>query len=137
MEYLRAIASDGRDANPFFTLMGIDIISFGDGEAALSMEIRPDMMSGAGWLQGGIYTSLSDEAMALAICTRLREGERIATISETTSFLRGVQAGPVSAHGRVIRMGRRVAFAEGEVRAGDQVLAATRASFAVMRHQEK
>lgn len=134
MGYLEEISTKGQKANPFFVMMGIEPVSFGDGAAVLSMEVRPDMLNGDGWLQGGIYTALADEAMALALITVLGEGERIATISEATSFLSGVQDGNVLASGRVIRKGRSVAFLEGDVTRSDgRLLARTTASFAVLR----
>lgn len=93
------------------------------------------MLNGVGWLQGGLYTALCDEAMALAIYTVLNEKERIATISESTSFLEGVRSGKIIAMGKVIKKGKHVAFAEGCVkRYGDNaMLSQTRASFAVIR----
>ncbi len=133
MGYLEEIKKRGREANPFFCLMGIEVDSFGEGKAELSMEVRPDMLNGAGWLQGGLFTALCDEAMALALFTSLEEGERIATISESTSFLRGVRMGKVIAKGRVVKKGRQVAFTEGIVMdAEGHVLSQTFASFAVL-----
>jgi len=90
MSYIEDIRSLGRDANPFFRLMGINLGPLGKGVAELSMPVRPDMLNGVGWLQGGLFTALSDEAMALALFTVLDEGEGIATISESTSFLQGI-----------------------------------------------
>jgi len=132
MSYLQEIRKRGRDANPFFVLMGIDVVSFGNGQAELSMEVRPDMMNGAGWMQGGLFLCLCDEAMALALFTAMDEGLRIATISESTSFLQGIQQGKIKAFGRVIRKGRRVAFTEGWTADSEgKVLSRTSASFAV------
>lgn len=136
MSYLEELRKKGRDANPFFKMMGIEAVSFGDGEAELQMEVRPDMLNGAGWMQGGIYTAVSDEAMALALFTTLDEGDMIATISETTSYFRGVQSGRIVAEGKVTRRGRQVAFAEGRVRADGvdgPVLSQTSASFSIIR----
>jgi len=136
MSYLGELRKKGREANPFFKLMGIEAVSFGDGKAELQMEVRPDMLNGAGWLQGGIYTALADEAMALALFTALDENDQIATISETTSFFRGVREGRIVAEGMVTRIGRQVAFAEGHVRtdgAEGQVLSMTSASFSIIR----
>lgn len=132
--YIDEIKRVGRDANPFFTLMGIVVDEFGDGRARLTMDVRPDMLNGAGWLQGGVYVALADEAIALALYTLLDENERIATIDEHTSFIKGVNAGRIVATGRVIRKGRRVAFADGEVRsaADDTLLTRTSTSFAVI-----
>ncbi len=133
MGYLEEIQSRGRDANPFFRLMGIDVDSFGEGEAELSMEVRPDMLNGVGWLQGGLFTALCDEAMALALFTVLEEEERIATISESTSFLRGIRKGRVVAKGRVVKKGRHVAFTEGTVADFEgRILSQTNASFTVI-----
>jgi uncharacterized protein (TIGR00369 family) len=118
MRYLDKIRACVPDANPFFTLMGIEVCEIGEGKASLRMEARRDMANGVGWMQGGIFMALADEAMALALCTVLADDEGIATISENTSFFKGVRAGPLVAEGRVIRKGRRVAFAEERVGSG-------------------
>jgi acyl-CoA thioesterase len=140
MSYLDGIKRMGPAANPFFLLMGIDVCSFGNGQAELSMEVRPDMLNGAGWLQGGLYTALCDEAMALALFTSLREGECIATISESTSYLQGVRGGKILAIGKVIKKGRHVAFTEGYVRKETDVsaiLSQTRASFMIIGRPDR
>ena len=140
MSYLDGIKRMGPAANPFFLLMGIDVCSFGNGQAELSMEVRPDMLNGAGWLQGGLYTALCDEAMALALFTSLSEGESIATISESTSYLQGVRGGKILAIGKVIKKGRQVAFTEGYVRKETDVsaiLSQTRASFMIIGRPDR
>jgi acyl-CoA thioesterase len=134
MSYLERIRKNGKHANPFFCLMGINVVNAGEGIAVLRMTVRPDMYNGVGWLQGGLLTAIADEAMALALYTLLASGEGIATISESTSFIRGVREGTILAEGRVIRKGRRVAFMESIVRmddAGQTILSRTTASFAV------
>jgi len=134
ISYLEKIKDQGRQANPFFCLMGIDVVSVGEGNAVLRMEVRPDMLNGVGWLQGGIFTALADEAMALALYSLLSQKEGIATISESTSFVRGIRDGVLIAEGRVIKKGRRVAFAEGDVTLDQkkkEILARTCAAFAV------
>ena len=140
ISYLERIRSEGRSANPFFCLMGIDVVKVESGAAELRMEIRPDMQNGVGWLQGGIYTALADEAIALAIYPLLQPDEGIATISESTTFFKGARAGVLVAEGRVIKKGRRIAFAEGFVRAGDPertLLTRTSAAFAITAHASK
>ena len=74
--------------------------------------------------------------MALALYTVLEEDEGIATISETTSYMRGIQRGTIIAEGRVVKKGRKVAFTEGHVKEKGDVgalLSKTYASFAVFR----
>jgi len=134
MSYLDTIKRDGSSANPFFCLMGIEVVSVEPGRALLRMPVRPDMLNGVGWLQGGMLAAIADEAMALAIYPLLSGSEGIATISESTSFVRGARDGVIFAEGRVIRKGRRVAFTEAEVwadRDGNTLLSRTSAAFAV------
>jgi uncharacterized protein (TIGR00369 family) len=139
MSYFEDIRAKGRDANPFFRLMGIDIGEIGKGEVTLTMEVRPDMQNGEGRMQGGIFTALADEAMVLALSSLMLPEEMLATISESTTFLKGARDGLLVATGRVVRKGRRVAFAESEVRMGGatgDILARCTAAFAIVRKKE-
>jgi acyl-CoA thioesterase len=134
MSYLEKIRQEGKLANPFFCTMGIEIVSMEPGKAVLRMAVRPDMHNGVGWLQGGMLAAIADEAMALALYPMLAAAEGIATISESTSFIKGVRSGVIFAEGRVIRKGRRVAFAESEVYVLDPektIVSRTSAAFAV------
>jgi acyl-CoA thioesterase len=133
MNYLDEIASKGQLANPFFCQMGIKPVSCRDGKSRLSMEVRHDMTNGEGWLQGGMYTALGDEAMALAIYTLLNDKETIATVSCTTQYIRGVRNGVIYADGTVIKRGRQMIFAEATLTGAesDKLLARCTAAFTV------
>ncbi len=134
MSYFEKIQSLGRQANPFFCLTGIDIVNAEPGRAVLTMPVRPDMHNGVGWLQGGMLVAIADEAMALALYPLLGKNEGIATIAESTSFIKGVRKGTIKAEARVIKKGRRVAFMEAEVWDDDgekTLLSRTSASFAI------
>jgi uncharacterized protein (TIGR00369 family) len=134
MGYLENLRAKGRTANPFFCLMGIDVVHEGGGKAALAMTVRPDMYNGVGWLQGGMLAAIADEAMALALFTLLPPDAKIATIQESTSFIRAVKEGTIIAEAQVLRKGRRVGFLECSVRMDDvekTLLARTTASFVI------
>jgi acyl-CoA thioesterase len=134
MNYLDRIKASGRDANPFFRLMGIDVVSLTAGRAIVRMKVREDMLNGEHFLQGGMFTALADEAMVLAVYSVLENNQTLATISESTSFMRGAGTGTVlTAEGSVIKRGRRIAFAEGIVRidGGEDILSRTGAAFAI------
>ena len=134
MSYTERIKKDGRKANPFFCFTGIDIVKAEPGNAVLTLTVRPELYNGVGWLQGGMLVALADEAMALALYPLLGTNEGIATIAESTSFIRGVRNGTIRAEARVIKKGRRVAFMEAEVTADDDektLLSRTTASFAI------
>jgi len=92
------------------------------------------MLNGEGWLQGGVFTALADEAMVLAIYSLIGPDDRIATITESTTFIGGSREGCLYALGKVVKKGRRVVFAEGEVRDGataGPLLSRSTAAFAV------
>ena len=134
MNYLARIREMGSKANPFFGLMGIEVEHAGEGEAIISMTVRPDMLNGEGWLQGGVFTALAVEAMVLAIYSLIGPDDRIATITESTTFIGGSREGCLYALGKVVKKGRRVVFAEGEVRDGARagpLLSRSTAAFAV------
>jgi acyl-CoA thioesterase len=91
-------------------------------------------------LQGGLYTALSDEAMALAIYTELEDEENIATISESTTYLEGIRDGKILAIGKVVKKGKHIAFTDGIVKKADGnevVLSQTKASFMIIRKAKK
>ncbi|MDR3102060.1 MAG: hypothetical protein LBU24_02325 [Methanocalculaceae archaeon] len=51
------------------------------------MTVIHNFHNGVGFLQGGFYVILADEAIALAILAAAGENEGTATISETTHFI--------------------------------------------------
>jgi uncharacterized protein (TIGR00369 family) len=130
--YLDRLRSDGERANPFFLMTGTRVVRTDGGVGELSVAVRPEFCNGEGWVQGGLYTALADEAIVLAIYQSLGGNETIATIAESTSFLRGVNRGELRAVGRVVKRGRRVIFGEGQVFDGDgNLCSVTTASYAV------
>lgn len=133
--YTEKITKVGAYANNTFQTLGIEPVSWGNSSAVLKMEVTERLHNGAGVLQGGFYTILGDEAIALAIHAELEAGENAATISETTDFLKGIKEGTVYASARITKKGRRVIFAEAEVHEGSvdgKVLSRTSASYLVL-----
>ena len=134
--YVEKIASIGSKANPTFQTLGIEPVSWGEGKAVLRMTVTPQLHNGSGFLQGGFYVILADEAIALAILATAGGDEGTATISETTSFLRGVTEGEIYGVAAITRKGRRIVFAEGEVRKGSpdgELLSKTVVSYTMTR----
>ena len=132
--YAEKIAAIGSAANPTFMTLGITPVSWGDNRAVLKMTIADKFHNGVGFLQGGFYVILADEAIALAILTELDADQGTTTISETTEFLRSAKEGEIFAVARINRKGRRIVFAEAEVRRGSEdgeILSKTTTSYLV------
>lgn len=134
--YAEKIELTGIAANPTFQTLGIEPVSWGGGEAVLKMTVTPNLHNGVGFLQGGFYVILADEAIALAILSESGEDEGTTTISETTNFIRGVSEGEIFGVAKIIRRGRRIVFAEGEVRKGSldgELLSKTTVSYLMVK----
>jgi len=56
-----------------------------------------------------------DDAMSYAALTQLGDGARFATTTMSLSYLKAVDPGAVCAEGRVVRLGRRTGFLEGDL----------------------
>ena len=70
-----------------------------------------------GVVHGGLVCTLLDTVAGCAVHTTLPPGVAYTSIELKVNYLRAVHAhsGPLTAIGRVVKPGRRVAFAEGEV----------------------
>lgn len=133
--YPEKIRKCGAVANNTFITLGIIPISFGDGEAELELNVTEKLHNGAGVLQGGFYTVLGDEAIALAIHSDLDAGENAVTITETTEFLKSVTNGTIIAHAKITKKGNRIIFAVAEIReknTSGKLLARTTASYLIV-----
>lgn len=133
-EYAERIAAIGAAANPTFMTLGITPVSWGGGEAVLKMTAADGFHNGIGFLQGGFYVILADESIALAILAELDPEQGTTTISETTEFIRGTKNDEIFAVAKIIRKGRRIIFAEAEVRRGSidgDLLSKTTASYLI------
>lgn len=85
----------------------------------LVMDAGPEHLNLNGVVHGGVLMSLLDMAMATAVGATLGPEERAASIELGTHFLAAARPGRLVATGRVVRRGRTLAFAEGEVQDAD------------------
>jgi uncharacterized protein (TIGR00369 family) len=83
-----------------------------------------------GGVHGGYAATLLDSACGIAVHSMLKPDQGFTTLELKVSYLRGMSdaTGPVRAEGRVINIGRRVAFAEADIRDADGRLMATATS---------
>ena len=76
-----------------------------------------------GVVHGGVYATILDTAMGGAVVSILGEGEVTATTSLYLEFLRPARQGErLRAVGRLVRRGRHLAFVEGRLTDGRDVL---------------
>jgi len=127
-ELLEAIAAGRLPPPPIASVLGFEIVEVGDGEVRFAVTPDERTYNPLGLVHGGVTCTLLDSAIGCAVHTRLPAGVAYTTIDLQVSFLRPVRAGDrMLAHAWVTKPGRRVAFAQGEVRddAGRLVATAT------------
>lgn len=82
----------------------------------LSYEVRPEFCHSNGAMaQGGFVTAWLDHAMASAVVHDSGGEFNVSSLEIKVSFLEAVRPGIVTAEGRVLRRGKRVAFLDGRL----------------------
>lgn len=106
--------------------------SVAPGEVEIGLEVEPHHLNLVGTLHGGMIAAAADTAMGLAYRTVLEAGTSHVTTTLSVAFLAPGRVGEVLARGRVVKTGRRVGYAEGEVLdAEGTLLARATATFTV------
>jgi uncharacterized protein (TIGR00369 family) len=113
-----------RHLPPFDRFLGTRIVSAANEELVVELVLEPHHLNKRGVAHGGVVLSLLDSAMGGALVAAMPQEWWCATTSLSTQFLRGPGAGRIRARGRVVRLGRSVAFVAGELSDADGRLAA-------------
>src|SRR5512141_2510492 len=100
---------------PFASLLGVHLVKHGHGQAVLEVDLVPDLLNSNGVAHGGVTMTLLDIAMSVAARTKDPKGIMAVTIEMKTSFLAPAK-GKLTVHGDCLKIGKSVAFCEGEAR---------------------
>lgn len=118
----------GKDSN-FSRLLGIRILRAENGEAELRMAMQEQMLNLHGRMHGGALYSLIDTALGQASHSLLGGEAGSMTLECKVNYIRGVEAGEVVCHARVLNAGRKVHVLEARVEQGDKLIATAQATF--------
>ena len=97
-----------------------------DGETVELEAKAPDHQIGNGMVHLAVLTTIGEVAAAHAV------GTAVVPSTLTANFLRPAPLGLLRAKGRVLSRGRRLCTAEGEVTAGDRLVAKVTVTFAIV-----
>jgi uncharacterized protein (TIGR00369 family) len=120
-----------RDAQPpIGRTLGFSLVEVDRGHAVFEGTPDERHYNPMGGVHGGYAATLLDSACGIAVHSMLKPDQGFTTLELKVSYLRGMNdtTGPVRAEGRVLNMGRRVAFAEADIRDADGRLMATATS---------
>jgi len=94
----------------------IDFAQSGRGICTVTGKVEQRHLNINSVVHGGVYATILDTAMGAAVVSVLAEGETTATTSLYVEFLRAAREGDLlTARGEVLRRGRHIAFAEGNL----------------------
>ena len=104
---------------PYSAHLGIEIVESGDGTALLRLPLLEHICNRRGVVHGGALASLLDSALGAAVISSIDHEEWCGTLQLSVQYNDPARRGPLVGVGRVVRRGRHVAFAEGEVTDGE------------------
>jgi len=105
-------------------MFGFELEAAEPGRAVLRMKIRRRHIQLHGVVHGGVIAALADTVGALGVYLMVPKGTRLATIEMKINYLETVDDGTVLGESRVLRLGKRFAVTECEVRDSKQRLVA-------------
>lgn len=118
-----------RPGAPICELMGFSLVGVEKGAVVFASTPDESVYNPIGMVHGGMACTMLDSAAGCAVHTTLPAGVGYSSIEIKVNFLRPIHAdsGPMYARGWVTKAGRRVAFAEADLRdeAGNVLATAT------------
>ena len=129
LEFLRRIVAGELPPPPIAQLLGMTATSVETGRVVFGCLPDESVYNPIGVVHGGLVCTLLDTVTACAVHTTLPAGVGYTSVEIKVNYLRPVRGGvALTATGWVTKPGRRVAFAEGDVRDPDGTLLATASS---------
>ncbi len=116
---------------PFNRLLGIEFGEYhDDGGVTLQLALDERHQNGAGVVHGGVMLTLADAAVSYGIARSI--GSRCTTVEIKINYLRPVTGGVLTARSHLVRAGRRLVVARGEVHCESKQVAEVLSTFALL-----
>jgi len=115
LDYVHGIIDGRFPPPPIASTLGLRLSTASPGEAVFHCTPDESLLNPIGLVHGGVLCTLLDSAMGVAVQTQLEAGVAYASIEMSVSFLRPLptDGSEVEVRGRALKIGRKVAFAEG------------------------
>lgn len=117
LEFMRGFVDGSIPPPPMMLLMNMTIESVETGTVVFSAEPDESHYNPLGVIHGGFACSVLDTVAGCAVHTTLPQGLGYTTLELKVNFLRPLTSasGRLTATGRVVKPGKRAAFADGEL----------------------
>ncbi len=129
-DFIQAMIDGKLPPPPIGNLLGFRAVSVGDGDMVFACTPDESAYNPIGVVHGGLVCTLLDSAAGCAVHTTLPAGVGYTSAEIKVNYLRPIHGhtGELTAHGWVTKPGRRIAFAEADVRDSAGKLLATASS---------
>jgi uncharacterized protein (TIGR00369 family) len=129
LEQLRALIASGQRPGIAVSL-DFNLAEVGDGAAVFVGTPGQHAYNPIGMVHGGYAATLLDSACGCAVHTQLSAKQSYSTLELKVAYHKAItdKTGPMRAEGRVVTLGRRVAFADGRLVDGNGRLYASATS---------
>jgi uncharacterized protein (TIGR00369 family) len=130
LETLQAIRDGVLPPPPIAMLVQMDVVAVEAGRVEFTCAVDESVYNPIGVVHGGLVCTLLDTVAGCAVHSTLPQGVGYTSIELKVTYLRAVTqaSGTLTAVGTVVKPGRRVAFAEGQVLDAAGKLVATASS---------
>jgi uncharacterized protein (TIGR00369 family) len=119
-------------SSPFHAWAGIEVVAASPGQVSVAMDVEERHVNLQGLVHGGMLAILADTACGLAIRSTIEPGRLHITTDLDVHFLSPAGPGRLLGHGRAVKVGRSLAFAEGSIEdAAGKLLAKAQGRFSV------
>ena len=102
---------------PWVQDLGLSVEEIGPGRAVLRMRYDPKLTRIGGTVCGQALMALADTTMVFTVASGFGEFRPMTTVNQSTQFMRAISNADVLAEGRLLRLGRTMAFGEVRLRA--------------------
>lgn len=111
-QFMELVGKHAPEPPQYVELLGMRPLLTEPGHMRWEFQASEFMLNPAGLVQGGFVTAMLDETMGTAAMAQLGAGHTIPTLELKVSFLRPTRPGRLVCDGRVVQMGKSVAFLE-------------------------
>jgi molybdopterin converting factor subunit 1 len=123
--FMELVGNHVLDMPRYVDLLGMRPLAAEPGHVRMEFTASEQFLNPAGVVQGGFLTAMLDDTMGPAAVAQLGPGYFAPTLELKVSFLRPVGPGRLIGDGRVVHMGRSIAFLEGSLADEEGNLVAT------------
>ncbi len=102
--------------SPYYQATGMPLAEVEEGRVLLRVVIQPSHLNADSIVHGGVLPAIADGAMGNALRTLHGADAQVLTAEVNLHYLRPVTGGSLLAEGRLVQSGRRLSFAEVELR---------------------